>query len=221
MSTKSNMIPVWDLITRLFHWALVGLVVTALVAVNMEEMDLHMLAGQLVLALIVFRLMWGLWGSSTSRFKNFIKGPKAVLDYVKGVRSGAPTSYYGHNPAGGWMVAIIIVALLVQASLGLFADDEMFAQGPLSHLVDYYTSQTLSGLHHEFGEMLPWLLVVHVVAIIAYRLKGDNLIVPMLTGKKPEMEKAGDKPPTLQSFVLATLSLGLAFAIVWYVTTQI
>lgn len=111
---------VWDVPTRLFHWALVGLVGYLWWTGENGPMEYHMLTGYAVLALILWRLMYGLIGSTTARFTDFVKGPSAVIGYLKtafgkGGNAGAKRYVLGHNPAGGWMVVLLLLLVLSQA----------------------------------------------------------------------------------------------------------
>ena len=123
----SRPVRVWDLPTRLFHWLLLFCVVMSFVTGNIggNAMRYHMLSGYCILALLIFRLIWGFAGSRTSRFAAFVKGPASVLSYMAAVvKENAPRSL-GHNPLGGWSVVAMLADLLVQVGTGLFAIDDI------------------------------------------------------------------------------------------------
>jgi len=216
-------IRVWDPATRLFHWALV-----ILVAVNIYtgsvgglwEMDLHMLSGQAILSLVLFRVVWGLVGSRHSRFADFVRGPEAVLDYVRRLRRGNGAPVRGHNPLGGWSVMAMLASLLVQAGTGLYANDDIFTEGPLAKTVSKATSDTLTWIHHVNSKVLFVLIGVHLLAVFGYLIvKHDNLIRPMITGRKevpPGTAAAADDPP-FASWWRAAVILACAAALVWAV----
>jgi cytochrome b len=146
-------------------------------------MDLHILLGETMLGLVLFRLIWGVIGSSTARFSSFLRGPRAVLRYLRG---GAGAGF-GHNPVGGWSVAAMLLALLVQAGLGLFVTDEDgLNSGPLSHLVSYGSARILAERHETMFYVLLGLIALHLGAILYYLVvRRDNLVTPMITGRSP------------------------------------
>ena len=126
---RADQVPVWDWPTRAFHWAIVLIVPAMWATHKLERMDVHILLGQAMLGLVLFRLIWGLIGSSTARFSGFVRGPRAVARYLAG-RGG---TVFGHNPLGGWSVLAMLPLLAVQVGLGLFATDEDgLVSGPLS-----------------------------------------------------------------------------------------
>jgi cytochrome b len=227
---QGRTVRVWDPATRLFHWALV-----ILVAVNIYtgsvgglwEMDLHMLSGQAILSLVLFRVVWGLVGSRHSRFADFVRGPAAIVDYLRRLRRGDDgPPVRGHNPLGGWSVMAMLVSLLLQASTGLYANDDIFTEGPLAKTVSKATSDTLTWVHHVNSKVLFVLIAVHLLAVFGYLIvKHDNLIRPMITGRKtlpPEAppERAGESPledPPFASPWRAAVVLACAAALVWAV----
>jgi cytochrome b/cytochrome c556 len=205
---------IWDLPVRIFHWAIV-LLVPALWATNkLDRMDLHILLGETMLGLVLFRLIWGVAGSSTARFAGFVRGPRALHRYLRG-RSGP---VFGHNPVGGWSVVLMLLVLATQVGLGLFAiDEDSLNEGPLSHLVSYDTARTLAHRHETVFYVLLALIALHVAAILYYLIvKRDDLVTPMLTGRRA---KGGDGaalvPAPLWRFLIsAVLAVGLTLALV-------
>ena len=179
-TSKLVVVRVWDLPTRLFHWALVALVVASFVTGKLGELDWHFRSGCAVLALLLFRLVWGLVGSDTARFSQFLRGPGAVWRYVRG---GGSAASVGHNPLGGWAVAALLLLLCAQVGTGLFADDDISFQGPLAQFVDHHSSRVLTGLHHRSVNVLLALVALHVGAIGFYWVfRRRNLVWPMVTG---------------------------------------
>lgn len=177
---------VWDLPVRLFHWALVALLVALYLTAEFDRLDLHMKLGQTVLVLVVWRVLWGLVGSDTARFGGFLKGPGAVLAYARSLLTPHPLPVAGHNPLGGLMVIALLLAILAQAGSGLFATDDIVVEGPLYHLVSGKTASLLTTVHHYNINVLIVLAVVHVAAALLYLfVKSENLIGPMVTGAKP------------------------------------
>jgi cytochrome b len=210
-------VKVWDVPTRLFHWLLVILVIacftTAKIGGNL--MTTHMLSGYLVLTLLIFRLVWGVVGGHHARFTAFVHGPMTVLRYAAGfTRMDAPR-YLGHNPLGAWSVVAMLAALLLQASTGLFASDDIFTEGPLYPLVSHGTSRILTRIHNINATVIGGLVAVHFAAVLFYLfIKGENLIKPMFTGLKMWHGKV---PPSGGSLWIAALAAGIAGALVYLI----
>ena len=209
---------VWDPATRLFHWALVCAVGVALYTAEFggyDSMDLHALAGFSVLALVLFRLFWGVIGSRRSRFGDFVRGPRAVIDYARRTLSGDALSHVGHNPLGGWSVVAMLGALLLQAMTGLFSSDDVLFAGPLASRVSGAMSEAVTEVHESIGSLVMILIAVHLAAIVAYYVKGENLLWPMIVGRKTRADGAGDFP--FVSPVRAIVAFALAAALVAFV----
>jgi cytochrome b len=178
---------VWDLPTRLFHWLLVVLIALqyATAEFHVLDMDWHLRFGYATLALIVFRILWGFLGSQTSRFREFVRGPAAVLRHTAALASNKATASVGHNPLGGWSVLVLLASVLLQAVSGLFASDGIDTQGPLSDRLTNAAVKTWSRIHEWNQDVLLVLIALHVLAIALYYLMRDeNLVGPMLTGRK-------------------------------------
>jgi cytochrome b len=173
---------IWDAPTRLFHWTLAGLIAFSWWSAEEEHFDWHIWSGIAVLTLIVFRLLWGLFGSSTARFANFIRGPRGVLAYLRDMRGWRPV---GHTPLGALSVVAMLGALAVQVGLGLFSiDKDGLYEGPLAHFVSLDLSEEIADLHEDWFNVILVLVGLHVAAILFYRLVlGKRLIGPMLTGR--------------------------------------
>ena len=175
-------IRLWDLPTRVFHWSLVVAVLTAFVSgqVGGSWMAVHEKSGIAIIGLVVFRLVWGVVGSTHARFLSFAPSPKRIKAYLKGEWQGV-----GHNPLGALSVFALLGLLAVQAGIGLFSNDDIDFTGPLFSLVDSALSNRLTGLHVLIANVLLGLLALHLVAIVFYvRFKKDNLVKPMVTGWK-------------------------------------
>lgn len=177
-------VKVWDQPIRLFHWALVALVAALWLTGEFAALDIHMKLGVWALTLLLFRLGWGVVGSPTARFSHFVRGPRAIRDYLVAARSGAVRSV-GHNPLGALSVLALLAVLIAQAAGGLFATDDIVTNGPLTHLVSSKTSALLSSLHRIGGKLVLALVVLHLAAVAFYTLiKKDDLIRAMVTGRK-------------------------------------
>ena len=203
---------VWDLPVRLFHWGLVLLVAALWATEEFDMMEVHLLLGQAMLGLILFRLIWGLIGSSTARFASFLRGPRRLLAYLR-----APGVVVGHNPIGGWSVVAMLAVLAVQVGLGLFASDEdNLYLGPLSGYVSEDTSHEFAELHETFFNVLLVLIGIHLAAIVFYRLvKREDLVTPMVTGRREPAEsgEAMTPAPAWRFWFAAALALGVTLVI--------
>ena len=178
---------IWDLPTRLFHWTLVLLIALqyATAKFGFLDMDWHFRFGYATLTLIVFRVCWGFFGSQSSRFTRFVRGPVVVVRYVRSQFSTNPQVSIGHNPLGGWSAIVLIVCVLTQAISGLFASDGVDTDGPLSDKVSSSTVKILTRVHLWNENILLILIALHVVAIALYFvLRHDDLLTPMITGRK-------------------------------------
>lgn len=174
--------PVWDLPIRLFHWVLTALIAFSWWSVKNHETELHIWSGIAILTLLIFRLLWGLFGSSTARFASFVRGPAVVRDYL---RDNASWRFAGHTPLGALSVIVLLGAVTVQVGLGLISvDEDGLNEGPLAQLVSLETSEAARDLHESFFNILLALIVVHVAAILFYRLLvGRKLTGAMFTGR--------------------------------------
>ena len=180
-------VPIWDLPTRLFHWLLAGLFCFSWWTAETHRDDLHIWSGMAVLTLLIFRILWGFVGASTARFRNFVRGPRAVFGYLRGEWRAI-----GHNPLGAISVIALLGLLIVQVGLGLISSDvDGLVEGPLAPLVSYGTSDWAADLHEDLFNVLLVLIGLHIAAILFYRLRGKRLIGPMVTGRgsaEPGME---------------------------------
>ena len=157
----SRSVKVWDMPTRLFHWILVVLVVASFVTGNIAGnlMTYHMLAGYGILGLVLFRLAWGFAGGRQSRFGSFVRGPGSVARYTADFIKGDSRPYLGHNPLGGWSIIAMLLGLLVQVGTGLFANDDIFTEGPFYPLVSKAVSDRLTDIHLVNRFILVFLVV--------------------------------------------------------------
>lgn len=218
--TNLKLLRVWDLPTRLFHWLLVSLFAFswASAEVGGNFMEYHMLSGYAVLGLVMFRLTWGFVGSATARFSHFIRGWKGMKAYLGSQFRPGATPFIGHNPLGGWMVIAMLMLLLVQAATGLFANDDIATEGPLYHLISKDWSDALTELHEGVFNVLLGLAVLHIAAIASYLLfKGDNLVRPMLTGRK-EVPAETPEPRMVSAWRALPLAAAAILAVYWLVT---
>lgn len=202
---------VWDLFVRIFHWTLVVAFVTAYFTAE-EENIIHIYSGYTVLCLILSRVIWGFVGTKYARFNNFIYSPFTVLQYLKGLVTGNPKHYLGHNPAGGYMVVALLLSLLVVTVSGLkvYAIEE--GLGPLAEdnnrltiIKNVYADKDEYEYEyekdnddhedeaeefweeiHEFSTNVSLILIfLHIAGVlISSHVHKQNLIIPMITGRK-------------------------------------
>ena len=210
---------VWDLPTRLFHWSLAGLVLCSWVTAENGFLKLHLYSGLAVLTLLLFRILWGFFGSTTARFADFLHGPGRALSYLRAVARGERQVHAGHNPAGGWMVMVLLAVLLVQAMTGLFSNDGVRFNGPLAARVSSALSDRLTSLHGTIFNGILLLVWLHIVAVLFYRyVRAENLVAAMISGSKPRPEVPANSDLKFVSHRWAALWLVLAAVLVWWIT---
>ena len=184
-NTATTPIKIWDLPARIFHWTLVLGIAFMWASAELGGlwMDWHLKAGVFMLALIIFRIIWGLVGSDTARFTSFIKSPVTAMHHAKELKEEKTAYYAGHNPLGAWMVVFLLGGLLLQATTGLFANDDILVEGPLYGLVAESTAKTMTGLHHLLFNILLLAAVIHILTVGFYKIrKRTNLIKAMVAG---------------------------------------
>ena len=210
---------IWDLPTRVFHWllaaAVLGLVISGSVGGN--ALVWHVRLGLLVFTLLGFRLVWGLLGGRWSRFARFVRAPATLLRYLRGDHRPGDHFDVGHNPLGAFSVLAMLGVLVLQVATGLVADDEIATTGPLNRFVATATGLKATSWHTGWGKWLLLALVaLHLAAILAYRLRGNNLVTPMITGDKllpPDVPAASDSFATRG--LAALLVAAFAAVAVW------
>jgi len=196
---SSIRILVWDLPTRVFHWLLALSFAGAYVTAESERWRLvHVTLGYTLGGLLAFRLLWGLVGTRHARFASFVRGPAAVLRYLRSIASGRPEHHTGHNPAG----ALAIVALL--------------ALGAALVLTGWSTYNDIGGewleeLHEGVANLMLAVVGLHVGAVLlSSALHRENLVRAMLTGRKQGTPDEGIRRPWRVLGVLLLLAV-LAF----------
>ena len=208
---------VWDAPVRVFHWVLATLVVFSFVTgqVAGSWLEWHMRSGYAILSLVTFRLAWGLIGSDTARFASFLRGPATAIGYLRETLARRHPRVLGHNPLGGWMVMFMLLVLLVQAISGLFVDDEIMTQGPLTAKASGAVVARLTALHHYNQWLIAAMVALHLVAIATYYwVLKVNLVAPMVNGSMPA--QAGVAAPRTASTALAAILLAAAVAFVYW-----
>ena len=193
---RSVRILVWDAPVRVFHWLMVACFATAYLTAETERWRLvHVTAGYTMAGLVAFRLLWGLWGTRHARFASFVRGPRAVLRYLKSLMSGAPDHHVGHNPAGAVAIVLLLGLTLVSTATGYALYNEL---GP----------EMLEDVHELAGNSLLAVVIAHVVAVVlSSRLHGENLVRAMITGFKtgPAAEGVRSAWRALAALMLASV----------------
>jgi cytochrome b len=208
-------IRLWDLPVRLVHWSLVVLLAALWWTWHSGRTPLHEKLGYITLGLLLFRLYWGLFGSSTARFSHFLKGPREIAAYLR----GASRVNVGHNPLGALSVILLLGLMIVEIGLGLFAQDvDGEESGSLARFVSYDTADWARGWHATLFNVILVVVGLHVLAILFYLVvKRDNLVGPMVTGRKSFDEEVAQ--PAIASLARALIGIVISAAIAWWIST--
>lgn len=216
-------VPVWDWPVRAVHWAMVACLVV-LVASGLRKGDamaVHMRAGEVLLALVLFRILWGFAGSGNARFASFLRGPRAAARYLRSRLRPPHEVHITHNPVGGWMVILLLAAMLAQATLGLYSNDDVFWDGPLASTIAKETSDFHSAIHRRFAWVVVGLAAVHILAVLVYLFAfRENLIRPMIVGSKRLPAGFGTPEAARASSAKAIALLILCGAVVWWIVRK-
>lgn len=211
LADAARAVPVWDLPIRLFHWLLVALIAFSWWSAKNDRIEWHIWSGIGVLTLLVFRILWGIFGSSTARFSSFVRGPRTLLGYLRD-----PDGWrgIGHTPLGALSVIILLLALAIQVGLGLISlDEDGIIGGPLVSLVSFDLSEQAREWHQLVFNILLILIFVHVAAIAYYRVfKRKRLVRPMITGRATAAEGAEPMRAARPWAAVICLIASLAFA---------
>jgi cytochrome b len=216
-------VAVWDGAVRIVHWLMVLLLVVLLATgwLGNDWLVWHMRAGFSMLTLVLFRILWGFAGSHNARFASFVRGPRAVRQYARSLARRAHDVHATHNPLGAWMVIALLVALLVQCSLGLFTNDDVLYEGPLVKHITKDLSDTLSSLHRRWWWVVVVLVTLHIGAVATYyTVLRDDLVRPMFTGMKRLPRALADPSRARASTALAAAMFTLCAAVVWWLVTK-
>lgn len=198
---------VWDLPTRIVHWSIVLLFAFSWWSAEQGELEWHRWSGYSMTALVLFRIYWGFFGGSTARFSQFVRGPRAVVAYLRGRWAMAA----GHNPVGAWSVVVMLALLATQIALGLFAVDvDGLESGPLSSLVSFETGRVAADWHETIFNVLLAVTALHILAALYYTVRGQDIIRAMFTGQR----RLEGTPPALVPASILRLVIGIAIAAV-------
>ena len=207
----------WDVPTRLFHWGLVSLIVSAYLTrtySNDPTLYWHRINGYAILALLLFRLMWGFVGSSTARFSAFLPWPSRVWRHAGSLVTGRAPLFLGHNPLGSVLIFAMLLAVLAQATAGLFTTDDVIAEGPLHKWASEGLADRMGAYHAKGFWIILALGAVHIAANLGYQFwKRDPLITAMVTGRKPVLDYADQREvrlsPPWRAAACAVVAIGL------------
>jgi cytochrome b len=181
------------------------------------RLEWHRWSGYVLLGVLVFRIGWGFVGSSTARFAQFVRGPRAVVAYVRGRWALAP----GHNPLGALSVLTLLALLLAQVVLGLFAVDvDGIESGPLSRHVSFETGRAFARRHHSIFTALQVFIGLHVVAVLYYVFfRKENLVGAMIGGRRGYTAQPAE-PVSFASWGRFVVVVAIAVAVAWFVTRE-
>ncbi|MBL4874833.1 MAG: cytochrome b/b6 domain-containing protein [Rhodobacteraceae bacterium] len=202
---------IWDLPIRISHWSLAFSFTAAFLTAEMSPLIIHETFAFLTLTIVIFRLFWGIIGSDTARFSNFVRGRSEIKAYIQELLQFRHKEYWGHNPLGAIAVVVILVLMFALVGAGLFASEGNF-NGPWATSVSRGAADLLKELHEILAGILVFVALVHVAAIIGYRVfLRDDLIKPMITGMRPAAE--GISEPRFSPLWLAIICLAVAVVI--------
>lgn len=175
---------VWDIPLRFFHWLLVAAFFVAYVSED-DFLTLHIWAGYLIIALLIFRLVWGFIGNEYAQFKNFLCSPATSFDYFKALLAKKSPRYIGHNPAGSAMVVLLLISILLTTFTGLceYAADQN--AGSLAAIISAEHEKLWKEVHEFFANFSVFLVFLHIAGVIFESiLHKENLARAMVTGQK-------------------------------------
>lgn len=185
MSRTDRKVLVWDAPTRLFHWLAAALVAAAYATWRLNWMDVHAEIGEALLTLVLFRILWGFFGSESARFRRFLASPTVAARHLMNIFRREPDHKAGHNPAGGWMVLLLLFLLLAEILTGIYVLNDVADEGPFTEMAPSVVADSLSALHSILWNVLLAAIAAHIAAILLYAIaKRQNLVVPMITGWK-------------------------------------
>lgn len=208
---------VWDWTLRLVHWSFPVLIFLLWFSQKEGHLDRHILFAQILTGVILYRIIWGFIGTPYAKFSHFIYCPKKILAYAKAFFSGKKPFYLGHNPLGALMVFGLLAAMALQLVSGLFVSDDFLYDGPYYNLVSRSFSGQMAFIHQNFFNILLAFIALHILAVLVYRLMGENLVKPMLTGSKEVANNspaAEDQQEALASFPWLRFVLAAGLALV-------
>lgn len=206
----------WDWPVRICHWSMVILIAACWWTAEEHEIVYHSYCAYALLGVVLFRIYWGFFGSSTARFSQFVRKPSAVLAYLKTLGQRDVKAASGHNPLGGYSVLALLFVVLLQIGLGLFAIDvDGFDGGPFADYLKFKTSRMITGWHEITFNVLLAFIALHIVAIVYYLIwRRQNLTASMLHGKAAAPISS---PMQSASWLHVVIGAVIAAAVVWLI----
>ena len=187
MPNAPSFTKIWDPLVRIFHWALV---LSFFIAYITEEdfLIIHSYAGYIVLGLLFIRIIWGFIGSRHARFSDFIYSPKDIKHFLKNTLRLKAKRYMGHNPAGGVMILLMIISLLMTTISGVIVYGAEEQAGPLASWFTQshsFWGEAFEEIHELFANFTLLLIFVHVAGVIIESfIHKENLVKSMIDGMK-------------------------------------
>jgi len=212
MAIKTHSVRVWDWPVRLTHWSFALLVPAMWITADNSQWGWHMRLGHVLLALLIFRVIWGVIGTDTARFSSFVKGPLAVIGYLRGGYDEKGNK--GHSPLAALAVLALLGVMSVQVGMGLFAGDPFDgATGPLNPLVGVMTADRITTTHEWFWWLVFGMIGLHLSAIAIYGMvRMENLVGAMIGGRAEKKPSVSDNPPAQWTKALGALAVSVAIA---------
>lgn len=183
---------VWDLPLRAFHWLFASAIIGSIATAKIGIWTFHERCGLSILGLLVFRFIWGFYGSDTAKFSRFLRGPKAVICNIWGIITRNAASDKGHSAVGGWATMALLLVPTYMVSTGLFSTNGITFDGPLARFVSFKQAEAFADWHHGAEKILFLILFLHMAAIAVYYfwLK-KNLIPAMIVADKNTVTDSG------------------------------
>lgn len=212
---------VWDLPVRLVHWGLVICLIALFISVNIGNMQVHFYAGYALSALLVFRLIWALVGTTYARWSSWRLSPKAIVRHLGELALGRADSELGHNPAGAAMVVLLLLVLTIQVVSGLFYTDDVFWYGPFNLDAPYWAIDLAAWFHPRLPSLILLLVATHILAVLYHRLRfKEPLVEAMIHGRKPGIDGASERSDINHYWLLFSL-IAAALWLAWLFTRPI
>ncbi|HEY2133134.1 MAG TPA: cytochrome b/b6 domain-containing protein [Acetobacteraceae bacterium] len=213
-TTRALIVRVWDIGIRLFHWTLVALVAASAVTgfiLGLETLAWHLLAGEAIIVLLGWRVVWGVLGTAYARFSSFAYAPRDVLAHLGELGRGRAHRHLGHNPLGAMMVFGLIAVLAAIVVTGVVALGGMLKQGPLRAFLSYATGTGALDVHNILAILLLVMIGLHLAGVGFESWRGrENLVRAMVTGAKNTVPAGEAAPPVRVRTGLAMgVTLGL------------
>ncbi|SMQ67666.1 Cytochrome b [Pseudidiomarina planktonica] len=208
----STRIKIWDSFIRIYHWLMVVLIPALWWTAEEGYMERHQQLAVLLGSLLITRIGWGIWGSESARFSQFVRHPQHAFQHFRELRHGQYQPGRTHNPAGGWFVLVLLLLVLMQFSSGLFASDDIFFDGPLHALVAADTGDLITDLHKLNFNFILAAVGLHVLAILVYRWRGVKLLEAMLHGYVESHKPA----PELRHGIIALIVAVVLTGALWW-----